>query len=199
MIVAPQAVLYLIISCYALLNWSLCIPEKKAVCTLQPKHLVYRDCQNFSKLILEHLRSMEESGQVKEATSTNKPAKVKTQNKSQKRKIKTETNLPSKSEVPAKKLKTENTSDSKVIKTEKTKNKTTTSADKSVVSWKEDVVISESVGIFGWAAKNVVKLLDGGCTIPFIARYRKEQTGGMDVQKLRETLSVLEELRFVIM
>lgn len=140
---------------------------------------------------------MEKSVQAKAATSMKKPAKA--QKKSQKRKIKTETNLPSKSEVPAKKLKTENSSDSKLVKTEKTKNKTITSTDKSVVSWKEDVVISESVGIPGWATKNVVKLLDGGCTIPFIARYRKEQTGGMDVQKLRETLSVLEELRFVIM
>jgi uncharacterized protein len=33
---------------------------------------------------------------------------------------------------------------------------------------------------------NVVKLIDEGCTIPFIARYRKEMTGGMDDQVLRE-------------
>ena len=31
-----------------------------------------------------------------------------------------------------------------------------------------------------------VRLLDEGNTIPFIARYRKEMTGAMDDQKLRE-------------
>lgn len=35
-------------------------------------------------------------------------------------------------------------------------------------------------------AKNVVKLLDEGNTIPFIARYRKEMTGGIDDQLLRQ-------------
>lgn len=34
-------------------------------------------------------------------------------------------------------------------------------------------------------AQNVVKLLDEGNTIPFIARYRKEMTGGIDDQLLR--------------
>ena len=32
----------------------------------------------------------------------------------------------------------------------------------------------------------VLKLLNEGATIPFIARYRKEQTGGLDEEKLRE-------------
>ncbi len=35
-------------------------------------------------------------------------------------------------------------------------------------------------------AENVVKLLDEGNTIPFIARYRKEMTGAIDDQVLRE-------------
>lgn len=35
-------------------------------------------------------------------------------------------------------------------------------------------------------AQNVVKLLDEGNTIPFIARYRKEMTGGIDDQVLRK-------------
>ncbi len=35
-------------------------------------------------------------------------------------------------------------------------------------------------------AENVVKLLDEGNTIPFIARYRKEMTGGIDDQLLRQ-------------
>jgi protein Tex len=33
---------------------------------------------------------------------------------------------------------------------------------------------------------NTIKLIDEGCTIPFIARYRKEMTGEMDDQVLRE-------------
>ena len=32
----------------------------------------------------------------------------------------------------------------------------------------------------------IVSLIDEGNTIPFIARYRKEMTGAMDDQKLRE-------------
>ena len=30
------------------------------------------------------------------------------------------------------------------------------------------------------AVENTLKLLDEGCTIPFISRYRKERTGGLD-------------------
>ena len=41
----------------------------------------------------------------------------------------------------------------------------------------------------------VVKLLDDGNTIPFIARYRKEQTGSLDDQVLRELAERLTYLR----
>lgn len=43
--------------------------------------------------------------------------------------------------------------------------------------------------------ENVVKLLDEGNTIPFIARYRKELTGAMDDQLLRKFADKLEALR----
>lgn len=43
--------------------------------------------------------------------------------------------------------------------------------------------------------KNVVELIDEGCTIPFIARYRKERTGSMDDQVLRLLRERLEYLR----
>ena len=33
---------------------------------------------------------------------------------------------------------------------------------------------------------NILNLLDEGCTIPFIARYRKEMSGGADDEVLRE-------------
>ncbi|MCM1133037.1 MAG: RNA-binding transcriptional accessory protein [Ruminococcus flavefaciens] len=42
---------------------------------------------------------------------------------------------------------------------------------------------------------NTVKLIDEGATIPFIARYRKEQTGSLDDQILRELSDRLNYLR----
>ncbi|MES2915213.1 MAG: Tex family protein [Pseudomonadota bacterium] len=44
---------------------------------------------------------------------------------------------------------------------------------------------------------SAVELLDGGATVPFIARYRKEMTGGLDdtqLRKLEERLGYLREL-----
>jgi len=41
----------------------------------------------------------------------------------------------------------------------------------------------------------VMELLDAGNTIPFIARYRKEATGSLDDQVLREFSDRLEYLR----
>lgn len=46
-----------------------------------------------------------------------------------------------------------------------------------------------------WQVKNTVDLIDGGNTIPFIARYRKEATGSLDDQLLRELCDRLEYLR----
>ena len=43
--------------------------------------------------------------------------------------------------------------------------------------------------------ENTVKLIDEGNTIPFIARYRKEMTGSLDDQVLREIYERLEYLR----
>ena len=43
--------------------------------------------------------------------------------------------------------------------------------------------------------ESAVKLIDEGNTIPFIARYRKEATGGMDDQILRELHDRLVYLR----
>jgi len=46
-----------------------------------------------------------------------------------------------------------------------------------------------------WQIENTVKLIDEDNTIPFIARYRKEQTGSMDDQQLRELYDRLLYLR----
>ncbi len=43
--------------------------------------------------------------------------------------------------------------------------------------------------------QNTIKLVDDGCTIPFIARYRKELTGELDDQVLRELYERLVYLR----
>ena len=40
-----------------------------------------------------------------------------------------------------------------------------------------------------------VELLDGGATVPFIARYRKEATGGLDDVQMRELEARLAYLR----
>jgi uncharacterized protein len=40
-----------------------------------------------------------------------------------------------------------------------------------------------------------VALLDGGSTVPFIARYRKEATGGLDDTQLRTLAERLDYLR----
>lgn len=108
---------------------------------------------------------------------------------------------------PVKKLKTVNKQEKESVfekkPTKKAKPKTKVEESKlklsgGSVSWKVEDVIGANLNVPVWAAKNVVQLLDEGCTIPFIARYRKEQTGEMEVQKLRDTCTMLEELRFVM-
>lgn len=44
-------------------------------------------------------------------------------------------------------------------------------------------------------SNNIIKFLDEGCTVPFIARYRKEWTGSCDDQILREFADRLQYLR----
>ncbi|OWF38227.1 S1 RNA-binding domain-containing protein 1-like isoform X2 [Mizuhopecten yessoensis] len=65
------------------------------------------------------------------------------------------------------------------------------------MNWDLPGVISERVGVKVWAANNVVEMLSAGDTIPFIARYRKERTGDMEVDKIREVERNMEELRAV--
>ncbi len=48
-----------------------------------------------------------------------------------------------------------------------------------------------------WQAEAVIRLLDEGSTLPFIARYRKEQHGSLDDQKLREISERLTSLRAI--
>jgi uncharacterized protein len=57
--------------------------------------------------------------------------------------------------------------------------------------------IAEELGVRVGQVTAAVELLDGGATVPFIARYRKEVTGTLDDQQLRtleERLGYLREL-----
>ena len=47
-------------------------------------------------------------------------------------------------------------------------------------------IISRETGQKPVYVENVIKLLDEGNTVPFIARYRKEMHGTMDDQTIRE-------------
>lgn len=55
--------------------------------------------------------------------------------------------------------------------------------------------LSEQFGLRAWQVENIIKLIDEGNTIPFIARYRKEAHGSLDDQKLREISERLTYLR----
>jgi protein Tex len=57
--------------------------------------------------------------------------------------------------------------------------------------------IAEELGVREQQVEATVALLDGGATVPFVARYRKEATGGLDDTQLRtlgERLTYLREL-----
>jgi protein Tex len=57
--------------------------------------------------------------------------------------------------------------------------------------------IAEELGVREQQINATVELLDGGATVPFVARYRKEVTGGLDDAQLRtleERLTYLREL-----
>ena len=56
-------------------------------------------------------------------------------------------------------------------------------------------VLTKELNIQQWQAEAVIRLIDEGNTIPFIARYRKEMTGSCDDQVLRAIFDRLTYLR----
>ena len=57
--------------------------------------------------------------------------------------------------------------------------------------------IAKRVGVKDWQVENCASLFDEGATIPFISRYRKERTGGLDdvaVAEIRHWLEVFAEM-----
>ncbi len=45
--------------------------------------------------------------------------------------------------------------------------------------------IAGLLGVKDWQVENCATLFEEGCTIPFISRYRKERTGGLDDDRSR--------------
>jgi uncharacterized protein len=56
-------------------------------------------------------------------------------------------------------------------------------------------VIATQLQLTEQQVERTVALFDDGNTLPFIARYRKEQTGGLDEETLRKLHTMLERLR----
>ena len=55
--------------------------------------------------------------------------------------------------------------------------------------------LAGELGIALWQVEAVIKLLEEGNTIPFIARYRKEQHGALNDEVLRNLEERLRYLR----
>jgi uncharacterized protein len=62
---------------------------------------------------------------------------------------------------------------------------------------KNIALVARKLGLQEWQVENTIRLMDGGATIPFISRYRKEMTGSLDEVKLmhiKEEYDRLKEL-----
>jgi len=57
--------------------------------------------------------------------------------------------------------------------------------------------VARGLGIPLRQVQAVVELLDEGNTIPFITRYRKDQTGGLDEDQIRQVQARLEKMRLL--
>jgi protein Tex len=63
------------------------------------------------------------------------------------------------------------------------------SADKNII------LIAKRLGLHEWQVENTIRLMDGGATIPFISRYRKEMTGSLDEVKLLHIKNEYDRLK----
>lgn len=59
-------------------------------------------------------------------------------------------------------------------------------------------IISKELGFARERVRNVVDLLEGGATVPFIARYRKEATGSMDEVAIGNVKELHEKLKQIV-
>ncbi len=63
------------------------------------------------------------------------------------------------------------------------------SADKNIA------IVAGKLGLHEWQVENTIRLMEGGATIPFISRYRKEMTGSLDEVKLMHIQEEYERLK----
>ena len=56
-------------------------------------------------------------------------------------------------------------------------------------------IISQQLHIPDNKTKATLELLDSGNTLPFIARYRKEVTGNLDEEQIRQISDTIKKLR----
>jgi protein Tex len=62
---------------------------------------------------------------------------------------------------------------------------------------KNILLVAKKLGLHDWQVENTIRLMDGGATIPFISRYRKEMTGSLDevqLMHIKEEYDRLKEL-----
>lgn len=60
---------------------------------------------------------------------------------------------------------------------------------------KNIALVAKRLGLAVWQVENTIKLMDGGATIPFISRYRKEMTGTLDEVQLSHVKKEFERLK----
>ena len=56
-------------------------------------------------------------------------------------------------------------------------------------------LIAKRLGLHLWQVENTIRLMDGGATIPFISRYRKEMTGSLDEVQLAHIKGEYDRLK----
>ena len=56
-------------------------------------------------------------------------------------------------------------------------------------------IIARQLSLPQDGVENTLKLLDEGCTIPFISRYRKERTGGLNEVQIAQISDLNEKLK----
>ena len=59
-------------------------------------------------------------------------------------------------------------------------------------------IIAKQLQLAAKAVGNTIALLDEGCTIPFISRYRKEKTGGLDEVQIGSISQLYEKMKELI-
>ena len=60
---------------------------------------------------------------------------------------------------------------------------------------KNILLVAKKLGLHDWQVENTIRLMDGGATIPFISRYRKEMTGSLDEVQLMHIKEEYDRLK----